>query len=87
MSAGNYEYCPGCENKALYVGEEEVPGNLEVWHSACVVSATIAAANAETDRIRQMALKEANADRPAEWRAAMADFAGRVGEFAPVSQS
>lgn len=38
MSGANYEYCPGCDNKALYVGEEEVPDGVVVWHETCLAT-------------------------------------------------
>jgi hypothetical protein len=35
MSGSNYESCPGCDRKALYVGDQDVPEGVEVWHAAC----------------------------------------------------
>jgi hypothetical protein len=36
MAGANYEYCRFCDSKALYVGEEDVPDNVEVVHIACL---------------------------------------------------
>jgi hypothetical protein len=38
MSGANYEYCPGCESKALYMGEYDVPDGVEVWHGKCLAA-------------------------------------------------
>lgn len=35
MSGANYWHCPGCDQKALYAGEEDAPEGVEVWHAAC----------------------------------------------------
>lgn len=41
MSGGNYLWCPGCDRKALYVGDidvPEMPGGtyaVEAWHVLC----------------------------------------------------
>lgn len=35
MSGANYEYCSVCNKKAFYVGEEEIPENVVILHSAC----------------------------------------------------
>jgi hypothetical protein len=36
VSGANYEFCPGCDLKALYMGEEDVPDGVEVWHEKCL---------------------------------------------------
>lgn len=55
MSGANYEYCPVCDQKALYVGEEDV-GAVVVIHEACLEQEREAvaarAAAAERARIR-----------------------------------
>jgi hypothetical protein len=38
MSGANYEFCPGCDSKALYMGEEEVPDGVVVWHEKCLTA-------------------------------------------------
>ena len=38
MSGANYEKCPGCDKKALYVGEDDVQENVEVWHTECLAA-------------------------------------------------
>lgn len=40
MSGANYEYCPGCDQKALYVGDQDVPEGVEAWHAKCRVERT-----------------------------------------------
>jgi hypothetical protein len=39
MSGANYEFCPGCDSKALYMGEEDVPDGVVVWHEKCLAGA------------------------------------------------
>lgn len=56
MSGAIYEWCPGCETKSLYVGEEDVPDGVEVWHQDCRIRATQQAVEAERERIRQITL-------------------------------
>lgn len=36
MSKANYALCPGCGGKALYVGEDDLPPDVEVWHRSCL---------------------------------------------------
>ena len=59
MSGANYEYCPVCDRKALYVGDEDIPDGTVVLHKACADQersrAVAAAAAAERERIRQLA--------------------------------
>lgn len=53
MSGANYLYCPGCETKALYVGDDDLPDGIEVWHAACRLirddAASAAAAHIDAD--------------------------------------
>ena len=35
MSGANYEYCPVCDRKALYVGEDDIPDGIVIMHKAC----------------------------------------------------
>lgn len=35
MSYADYAICPGCDRKALYMGDGEAPEGIEVWHSSC----------------------------------------------------
>ncbi len=35
MAGANYEYCLLCDQKALYVGDQDVPGGVIVLHQAC----------------------------------------------------
>lgn len=51
MSYADYEICPGCDRKALYSGEEDVPEGIEVWHASCRAEQATAAATAERERI------------------------------------
>lgn len=59
MSGANYEWCPGCERKALYVGEDDVPDGVEVWHAECrakaEASAAAGAASVQRELDRQLA--------------------------------
>lgn len=36
MSGANYAFCPGCGKKALYVGEQDLPENVSVYHDDCL---------------------------------------------------
>ena len=62
MSGANYEYCPVCDTKALYVGEEDLPPGVVIMHETCRVKETAQAAAAERekvlDEIRQLAAAE-----------------------------
>lgn len=55
MSGANYEYCPVCDRKALYVGDEDIPAGVVVLHKACADQersrAVAAAAAAERERV------------------------------------
>ena len=51
MSGANYEYCPVCDMKALYIGEEDVPAGVVVLHKACQDRAIAGAVIAERERI------------------------------------
>lgn len=36
MSSANYAHCEGCERKAFYAGEEDIPEGVVIWHQACL---------------------------------------------------
>lgn len=36
MSYADYAHCPGCDGKALYLGDSDVPEGVEAWHSGCL---------------------------------------------------
>jgi hypothetical protein len=36
VSYADYEHCPGCDGKALYMGERESPEGIVVWHEKCL---------------------------------------------------
>ena len=54
MSAANYEFCPMCDQKALYVGEEDMPDDLVVLHKACQELALAEAVAAEQAKITRV---------------------------------
>jgi hypothetical protein len=62
VSGANYEYCPGCDMKALYVGEEDV-GDVVVFHADCHRQLIASAVATEFTRIRHLA-----ADKGAVYR-------------------
>lgn len=51
MSGSNYEFCGGCDSKALYMGEEEAPDGVEVWHEKCLAERIASAVAGERSRI------------------------------------
>ena len=51
MSGANYEWCPVCDTKVLYVGEEDVPAGVMVLHKACQDRAIAEAVAAERERL------------------------------------
>jgi len=54
MSGANYEYCPGCDTKALYTGEEDMPADVVILHKACQDRAIAEAVTAERERIQRL---------------------------------
>lgn len=52
MSYADYEICPGCDRKALYMGDREAPEGIEVWHASCRAEYGAAAAPPETLLLR-----------------------------------
>ncbi len=62
MSGGNYEYCDVCDQKALYVGEDDIPEGVIVTHRACQDRLMTEAARVERDQIARLA-----ADRKATY--------------------
>ena len=54
MSGANYEYCPVCDMKALYTGEEDMPAGIVVLHKACQDRAIAEAVTAERERIQRL---------------------------------
>jgi hypothetical protein len=57
VSGANYAYCGGCDKKALYVGEEDLPENVSVMHDDCL-DAMHKAARAEALAERDVARAE-----------------------------
>lgn len=51
MSYSDYEHCPGCEGKALSMGEAEVPDGVVVWHQACLDDARPEINRDETQKV------------------------------------
>src|SRR5260221_8631135 len=56
MAGANYEYCPVCDTKALYIGEDDIPDGVVVLHESCRQRETAAAVAAERERITRVLL-------------------------------
>jgi len=69
MSGANYEYCPGCDSKALYTGEEDVPDGVVIWHQACLESRDSARTQALADAVFTLNAVRDWAERARETRA------------------
>lgn len=58
MSYADYEHCPSCDGKALYMGDREAQEGVEVWHAECLkrfIAADVdGAVAAERERIREL---------------------------------
>ena len=55
MSGANYEFCPGCDRKAFYAGDADVPETVVIWHQACLDKRITEAAAAERERCADLA--------------------------------
>lgn len=51
MSYADYEICPGCDGKAVYMGDGEFPDGVAAWHEACLRAHVAAAVAAERARL------------------------------------
>ena len=63
MSGSNYEHCPSCDGKTIYMGDRECPEDVVAWHEAClsehIVVATDSGKAAEREHICQLMSEEA----------------------------
>ena len=50
MSYADYEICPGCDGKAVYMGDGEFPEGVAAWHEACLRQHVAGAVTAERKR-------------------------------------
>jgi hypothetical protein len=58
MSKANYALCEGCDNKAFYTGEDDLPEGIVVWHEACLAKSR----KAELDPVRNRPVRGRSAD-------------------------
>lgn len=35
MAYADYEHCPRCDAKVIYIGDVDVPDDVSAWHDAC----------------------------------------------------
>ena len=36
MAHADYEHCPGCDGKTIYMGDSECPEGVVTWHEECI---------------------------------------------------
>jgi hypothetical protein len=82
MSSANYAHCEGCERKAFYTGEEDIPEGVVIWHETCLAARDHAAVTVSRADIRAVVrlarMSRHLAEDPATDR--LAEAAGPEGE-------
>ena len=38
MAYADYEHCPGCDGKTIYMGERDCPEDVQTWHEKCLAA-------------------------------------------------
>ena len=92
MAYADYEHCPGCDAKVIYMGDRDTMDSDELgivvcWHQACLDAEIAQAVIAERERIIRLASQlhaTIPADHPPGALASFADYLRVTSEPQPV---